>query len=125
MSVQLDLLGHACAKATKQLSAEVRNIVDASIKRAVDHADRDSPDWQKRALGYVREFIARNRDVFMAEQVRHYAEAKGFPVPADRRAWGSAMRSAGRAGLIRRAGYGVHADPKSHAGPATLWARVL
>ena len=100
---------------------------DDGMARALDHADREVPSWSVQAWGYLLEFLGSvtTNQQFMAEEVRHFAEKRGFELPPDRRAWGGVIVRASKRGMVRRIGYGKHEDPKSHHAPATLWVRVL
>jgi len=86
--------------------------------RAAAHADRVTPGWRRRAINFVYRY-ARTHHQFRAEQVRAEAEARGLPLPPDRRAWGGIMRWAERMGMIvavKKEG-GIAA----HGSDVTLW----
>jgi len=90
---------------------------DLGIERGAANA---GSVWQRRALGYVREFIALgNRGPFLCEDVRAFAEAAGLPNPPTKRAWGAVMRDARQAGLIRNVGYAP--ANSSNRSPKVSW----
>jgi len=95
---------------------------DTGMHRAADHAERVYPDWQDRAVGYVR-LHATVHTQFMAETVRAVAEADGLTLPPDGRAWGAVMRRAQREGIIRADGYAP--ANSSNRSPKVRWASMV
>lgn len=96
-------------------AAEARR--DAGIARSAANA---GPEWQERAVGYVREFVALgNRGPFLCEHVREFAERSGLPVPPSRTAWGAVMRRAAAAGVVCARGYAP--ANSSNRGPKSQW----
>lgn len=102
---------------TLELAERLR---DDGIARASEHADNVVPTWSMVARGYMELFARRGTD-FMAEDVRAYAESRGFALPPDRRAWGSIFQRAAKKGIIRRVGYAPNKDPGSHCSPKSVW----
>ncbi len=94
---------------------------DTGIAAAVEHADRDIPDWSDQALTLVRFYAAASLREFMAEDVREWAYASGLPPPPDGRAWGAVMQRARWFGYIKPAGY--RAARSSNMSPKVLWTR--
>jgi hypothetical protein len=95
---------------------------DEGMQRATGHADRQIPKWSERAYSLLRSFAFLNPDrIFKTEDVRKWATPAFIEEPPDRRAWGSVLRRASLAGVIRHAGYGCHQDPSRHRGLSTLW----
>ena len=99
-----------------------RTARDRGMARSSDHADRESHNWQTRAVGYVR-LYATVYDKFLCEDVRETAEADGFDLPPCKTAWGSVMRQAAREGIIWADGYAPAAS--SRLGPKTLWRSLV
>ncbi len=119
--IQLDLWStRDVAKVKRQHAREMR---DAGISMAIGHADAVRPTWSDRALGYVKEYFARNA-IGTCEQVRQFAASKGFESPPDGRAWGSVMVGACRARIVSKGGWTTATDPKVHCNPVREWIRV-
>jgi len=76
-------------------------------------------EWQRRALGYVREYCATHGGSWLAEDVREFAEARGFAAPPTKKAWGPVMQQARRAGIVRAVGYAP--SRASNMSPKCLW----
>lgn len=96
-------------------AAEARR--DAGIALSSDNA---GPEWRERAIGYVREWVARgNRGPFLCEHVRAFAERDGLPVPRSRTAWGWVMRKAADLGVVYADGYAP--ANSSNRGPKSQW----
>jgi hypothetical protein len=92
---------------------------DDGIQRSGDHAgDR----WRRGARGYLLEFLVANRAPFMAEDVREFAESRGFEAPPDGRAWGIVFQSAARERLIVKVGYAP--AKSSNLSPKVQWMAV-
>lgn len=89
---------------------------DDGITRSGDHA---GDTWKRGARGYLLEYLATHAGPFMAEDVREFAESRGFQAPPDGRAWGSVMQSAARAELIRKVGYAPARS--SNLSPKVQW----
>lgn len=99
-----------------------RDLRDAGIKQAIEHADRAEPSWSDRALGYFMEYAATHAEM-TTEEVRQYAERCGLQTPTDRRAWGAVALRAMRTGIVRSGGYTKAKSPTVHAMTVTLWVR--
>lgn len=103
---------------------QARTLRDEGMQRAVDHADRVIPDWKLDALAYVKQYAEANEQ-FMGELARRYAEARGFPPPPDKRAWGAVMMAAAKAGYVKKLGWTTATDPKVHKNPVSLWGSQI
>mgnify|MGYP001605844020 CR=1 FL=1 len=99
-----------------------RVLRDAGIKAAADHAERVSPSWAERALGYVKEYACYHVE-FTGEDCRMFAEAHGFTFPHGR-AWGNVMLMAARRGIVKKVGTRQVKNPRAHCAIATLWRRT-
>lgn len=97
---------------------------DAAMRRAVDHADETSPRWADVAFEHLRLF-AMQHYTLTCEQVRQHAEAKGFAKPPTRRAWGSIVSRAVRAGVITQGVYEKATDPLVHCRPIMRWRSLI
>jgi hypothetical protein len=95
---------------------------DHGIKRSADHADRATPEWQERAVGYVRRYATVHREL-LCEHVRAMAEVDGFTAPTDPRAWGGAMRLAAKRGIIEPNGYAPAVS--SNLSPKRYWKSLI
>lgn len=102
----------------------------AAAQAAADRADEQAqgegdPPWSAEALRFLREWAAGRPPgaTFLAEEVRHAAAGR-VPDPPEPRAWGAVVLAAARRKLIRRVGYGVAQDPKSHGNPKSVWTWV-
>lgn len=98
---------------------------DKGIKRAVDHAEEETPGWHDKALFVFNEWIimAGPGTQFMAEDVRLAVSFK-LTLPPSSRAWGSVILSAARRGWIRRVGYRAVTNARAHCTPASVWEVV-
>lgn len=96
---------------------------DMGINKAVEHANIMDPEWSKKAHSFLLAFILEIGidATFMAENVRSYAENKGFTAPASSRAWGGPMVKAKNAGLIESVGLAPVNNAKAHKANATVW----
>lgn len=97
---------------------------DSGIERAILHADDVCEGWGDKAFYILKEFIRVNGNSFLVEDVRLYAEAKGLPEPPSKRSWGSIILKASRAGIVKKNGYGITRNVKSHGTPASEWIRT-
>ena len=64
---------------------------DEGMKKAGDNAEKKSPGWQDRALGFLMAFP---ENEFLIEDVRVWAHKAGLPKPPHGRAWGPVARAA-------------------------------
>ncbi len=101
-----------------------RDLADAGMQTAVEHADDIEPGWSERAVEHVREF-AHIRHEFLGEDVRVWAHKQGLPYPPKACAWGAVMVRASKDRIIARAGYRTTRIPPQHAKPAVLWESLL
>lgn len=97
---------------------------ELGIQRSVDRADANIIGWSTDAASHVAQFCVRKKDLifdanFLAEDVREWCEINGLSAPTDGRAWGSVMRRAAKAGLIRPVGYAP--SRSSNLSPKVLW----
>ena len=95
---------------------------DKGMAQSAAHADRETPNWQARAVGYVR-LHATVHASFLCEDVRAMAEADGFDLPPSKTAWGSVMRQAAREGIVYADGYAP--ANSSRRGPKSLWRSLV
>jgi hypothetical protein len=103
-----------------------RALRDSGMKVARLNADSRVLGWSELALGYLKEFICvRPEFEFTGEDVRLFAESKGFHSPASKRVWGSVMMSAAKQGIIRKVGTAPVKNPRAHMAFASVWRRVL
>jgi hypothetical protein len=95
---------------------------DAAIARVGKSAEQKTPGWLDQAVEYIRAYSSvSTRTSFMTEDVREWAEAQGLPCPPDKRAWGAAVRTATRRGLIEMIGYGAQRSSNCHRSPKSIW----
>ena len=100
-----------------------RQLRDEGIKRATERTEQIHPGWQERALSYVKEFVIYN-EVFLGEDIRTYAEERGFDAPSHKRAWGAVMMTAAKKKIVEKIGTRKVKNPRAHTAIATLWRRV-
>lgn len=94
---------------------------DAGIQQAIDHANQVHENWQERAYIQLVDYLKLNKGEFMAEELREWAEGKGFPEPPHARAWGAIIMRAARANLIRKVRIGNVKNVKAHNAHAAVW----
>lgn len=82
-------------------------------------AESSGAAWRERALGYVREFVARVNGPFLAEDIREFAQERGFADPPDARAWGVVMQRAAREHIVQSFAYAPARS--SNGSPKVLW----
>lgn len=104
--------------------AEAAKRRDDAMQRAADHADGVSPRWTDVGFEHLRLF-AMQHYTLTCEQVRKHAEAKGFPKPPTRRAWGAIVSRAVRAGVITQGVYEKATDPLVHCRPIMRWRSLI
>jgi hypothetical protein len=82
-----------------------REAGEVGMKRAVDHAERESEGWAHEALQYARLFASLNvgRE-YLAEEIAPWAHNKGCPIPPDKRAWGAIIKKAIKLNIIENTG---------------------
>jgi len=95
---------------------------DAGMKQAVDHADQVHERWSDKAYAFLLAYLRSGME-FMAEDVR--AASEGIvPEPPSKRAWGSIIRRAAKAGLIRKIGCCHVKNPGAHMANANRWKHM-
>lgn len=101
--------------------AEAETKRDRGMARAVDHADRERPDWSLRAAHALHEYAQKHRgESFLAEEVRAWSEAKMLvSEPPTANAWGSVFKEGAKMGVIKRAGYAP--AKSSNMSPKCQW----
>lgn len=105
---------------SEQLAIDfVRARRDDGIQRSGDHA---GAIWRRGARGYLLEFLSTQPGALLAEDVRGFAEARGFTFPPDGRAWGVVFQSAAREGLIVKVGYAP--AKSSNMSPKVQWRAI-
>jgi hypothetical protein len=111
---------------SEQLSIDfARQLRDRGMERAVDHAEREVAGWKDAALEYVRLYALIHAE-FICEDVRGFADRRGFAPPPDGRAWGAVMMRAAKRGLVTKTDRVACAkDPKVHMNPSTVWRSNL
>lgn len=100
--------------------ADARAMRDDGIARAETHADAETPAWSTRAREFARAYAERHA-IFTAEDVRAAADAAGFPLPPDARAWGGAFTALRRSAAIEPDGFVEAANPHAHCCPKRRW----
>lgn len=104
---------------TEQLSLNLaRSRADTGMTRAVEHADRETPDWSTMAYSFLLSF-ARTHLHFISEDVSGASKQEKFPQPPTDRAWGQIYRRAAKAGIIEQDGTGRSA--RRHASLCPRW----
>lgn len=97
---------------------------EEGMRRAVDHANRETLSWSQRALAAVKAAAILNPHI-TTEGVAAWAYKRGLPQPPDPRAWGSVMRSAVIRGIVLGDGYEKSANPRAHRRPVQVWKSNL
>lgn len=102
-----------------QLSLDLaRSRRDQGMTRAVENADRQSPEWSTLAYSFLLSF-ARTHQYFISEDVSGASKEQHFPQPPTDRAWGQIYRRAIKAGIIVQDGTGRSA--RRHASLCPRW----
>jgi|SRR5690625_1520915 len=103
-----------------------RELRDAGISLAIEHADEKINNWPEIAYNALQVFVAQNPvKRFMAEDVRNYAyDCLAIPYPPHCRAWGGIMARAARNGLIKKIGIAPVKTPSNHMANASVWRAV-
>lgn len=103
-------------------SEQAKYLRDIGITLSAAAADAQNPLWQHRAMDALIEFLKINKEEFMTEDFRNWAETQqGLPVPPSGRAYGAVMTSAFKNKLINHNGYGRTTNPLAHRTPASVW----
>lgn len=113
-------------KSRDQFSGIVaKQLRDAGMKKAVDHANAVSPNWSEKAYKRLLEFIDRVPGEFMIEDVRAFSVLDdGFEMPPNSKAWGSVVVRAFKAGIIKRVRYDQAKGPKCHMTTVSVWIKA-
>ena len=102
-----------------------RELKQAGIQVAADHADQVHPGWQDEAFEALKQFLFWNKSPFMCETFRAFAEEEcQVPHPPSNRAYGSVIQRAKREGLIEHAGINSVSNPKAHCCFASMWKKA-
>lgn len=96
---------------------------DAGMQQAIQHAERVDDGWPDRAYQFIWLF-ARWNEFFTVEELTAEARRLGYGSPTDDRAWGSIIRKAARADVIRRTGM-TKPRLKGHASPGPVWQSLV
>lgn len=94
------------------------------MRRAAEHAERESDGWIERAVTVLRTAaqVAKPEDEFTIEQLRADGWSRLLPEPPDLRAWGSATQIAARRGFIEKTG-GYAPATSSNGSPKPLYRK--
>lgn len=92
---------------------------DSGMKRVLDNADEQIPQWSHFAYNFLLTYIKDNKE-FMVEEVR-LASEDHIPPPPSARAWGGIIVKAVKSGLVRRSGFRNVKNAKAHCTPASVW----
>lgn len=101
---------------------QAERLRDEGITRSLNTATLHDWSWNLVASEALIEYVSTHSGPFMIEDVREWA--RKVPVPPSNRAWGAVVLQAARNGLIKKVGYGVTMNPRSHRTPATMWMAV-
>ena len=96
--------------------AESERRRDAAMAAIDDNTD---PEWKQLARVIIAE-LAATGETFVSDDVWKRLP-EGLDLPHDRRALGPVMRSAATSGLIKRCGWQLTEQVKSHRQPITQW----
>lgn len=107
----------------QRLTPTAHEAAEQGMQAAVDHADAEQPNWSDDALDMVRIYFGQHTEG-MVEDIRAFAESRGFTPAPSARAWGPVIRTAAREGIVVSKGYAEVKNPKAHKTPATVWQRA-
>ncbi len=94
---------------------------DEAIQQVVTHADELDPHWSERAYASLMLYCFQNKEPFITEDVRAWAEEQGLiQRPHDDRAWGAVIKRASKNELIVKVGYAPARS--SNLSPKVQWA---
>ena len=102
-----------------ELSKTAESLRDQGIKKAIDSADSQTPNWSQTAYEFALKYI-KGRKEFMAEDMRASALLV-VPNPPSNRAWGSVIVRLSRNNKISRVGYKSTMNRRAHCAVATVW----
>jgi hypothetical protein len=95
---------------------------DEGIKKAVDHAENNTPGWSITAYQFALSWLSNRSTPFLGEDIRN--ASLGFvPDPPSKRAWGGILKSLAKNKMIVRIGYGQVKNPNANCANASLWTR--
>ena len=100
-----------------------KQVTDAAIQRAVDHANVVHEDWSEKAFDFLKGYAEINPR-FMTEDVRN-ASAGAVPEPPSARAWGGVVRRAVKAGIIYQRGTDRVKNVRAHGANAAVWMSTI
>lgn len=95
----------------------------AGMKKAVEHADKEIPEWSSIAYSFFIKFLSVVDKPFMTEDVRLFAAEHGVPEPPHARAWGPITSRVAKEGLIIKTGIGTVKNVTSNNAMAAIWAK--
>ena len=101
--------------------AEIKK--EEGMLNSISHADSVNYDWLTEAMKVLILFLETRYTPFMAEDIRAFASTR-LPKPPSNRAWGSIIKKASVAKLIKFISYRKTTNPKAHRTPAALWVKV-
>jgi hypothetical protein len=112
---------------TQQLNLDLsKELTNAGIKRAVDHANRVHESWSDKAYTYLIVFVkSRKRgERFMMEDIRQDASTL-VPTPPNYRAWGAIARRAIQDNIILKVGARCVKNSRAHKATANEYIRNI
>lgn len=86
----------------RQTRSEAWAETQSGIDQALDHADREIPNWSEQALSMLRQYVAAHSQPFVCDQLREWCEIHGLEAAPTRFAWGGVMLQAKNRGLVRK-----------------------
>lgn len=100
---------------TNRLALELKPyyLRDEGIKRASENADKKIPDWNVKALEFLRKFALRNKGKFKIEDIRK-ASKWIVPEPPSSRAWGGIAVAAKNRKYIKHVGASTVKNKTAH-----------
>lgn len=110
-----------------ELLAEGQRMAQNGLKRALDRANADHKDWQKRCWELFKEWlIIKPGDFeFKVEDFRNWAKRNGkIEMPNSLRAFGFVAVKAKGEGLIKKIGTGPVSNEDAHGANAGVWVKI-
>jgi hypothetical protein len=100
-----------------------RELRDAGIALAVEHAEQVIPDWKEKAFSMFVEWLSGwpCGYKFLMEDARQSLEVRGLPAPPSLRAYGHLIVRAKKEGLIIHSGYRQVKNVRAHCANASVW----
>ena len=100
---------------------QARSERDASMARALEHAESVTDNWGEIAYQFLTSFAMNAAGNFTSEDVSDAAsQDMTFPVPVSPRAWGVVYQRAARDGWIKQVGFSR--AKRRHASVCPLWS---